>query len=218
MAERDGLSADAPFTDADQQRRAAALGTWVFLLTEALLFAALFAVYAVVRLRHGEAFTSAARSLDLVLGTANTAILLTSSLFVAVGERRVRETGEPRACVAWFALASALGGVFLAVKGFEYAKHLAAGSSRSGTGDGGARGLFDALYFLLTGVHALHLLIGVILLLVLLARAVRRERAGGREATPSGSNAVVVAALYWHFVDAVWVFLFALLYLPGRSG
>lgn len=162
--------------------RTVKLGMWVFLASESLLFAGLFAVFAAYRHQHAAAF-AAARP-DVVLGSINTYILLTSSLTVALAPKRPR---------VFLALTIALGGAFLAIKGVEYGHHLAEGIPP-------AQHLYFVLYFLMTGLHALHVIAGMCVLAVLWWR-------------PQNPTALECGALYWHLVDLVWVFLWPVLYL-----
>jgi cytochrome c oxidase subunit 3 len=203
------------FESAAQQREAAMLGMWIFLCTEILLFGALFLAYTVYRLQNPEAFDEATRHTLIVLGSINTAILLISSFFVAVavhlapsGRRR------PLALLLW--TGALLGVLFLVVKGFEYHHEIADGLF-PGPGfhfPGHAPReveMFFVLYFTMTGLHALHVAIGV-LLLAGYGVAALLVRDPSRLAT-----AIDLTGLYWHFVDLVWVFLFPLFYLAGRQ-
>lgn len=212
--------ADAPlahqFQERRQQEETAELGTWTFLLTEILLFAALFAGYVTYRTIHPAAFEAGARQLDVVLGTTNTAVLLVSSFFMAVAVHQVHHGRNRPAAVALGATAL-LGAIFLAIKFHEYDLKVQAGHF-PGPGftplpdvDDGAARIFFSFYFVMTGWHALHLLIGVVAVLVVLVRTLR-----GRNG-PHDSVLPAMVGLYWHFVDVLWVFLFPLLYLPGRS-
>ncbi|MGE5470517.1 MAG: cytochrome c oxidase subunit 3 [Bacteroidota bacterium] len=200
------------FVAAWQQERAATLGMWVFLATELMFFGPLFFGYWYGRLHYPEAFAAASRHTDMVLGTINTAILLTSSLLMANAVEAL-EIGKARAA-RWILFAvAALGGAFLAVKGLEYrhewTEHLFPGLG-SRLDPGGQ--FFFLLYFAMTGLHALHLLIGVVIVLVF---AIGLSRATSTLAEP---ERLKVAGLYWHFVDSVWIFLYPILYLVGRGG
>jgi len=208
-------SAIAPqFEDAAQQRSAALLGMWLFLATEILFFGALFLSYTVYRLRTPEAFHSASEHTLIVMGTLNTAVLLLSSgtmvLAVRAGELRQRLM-----TAGLLAVTAALGATFLVVKGFEYVGEIHEGlfpgsQFRFAGGDPVGARMFFYLYFLMTGVHALHVFIGIVLLGIFTLRALLTRRLE-RMAT-----ALDLLGLYWHFVDIVWVFLFPLLYLAGR--
>ena len=199
------------FDDAAQQRGAATLGMWVFLATEVLFFGGMFLVYTVYRVLNPEAFARASRVQNIVLGGINTAVLLTSSLTMALAVHAARR-GERRKTVLSLAATMVLGLAFLAVKGAEYAEkfslHLVPGIDFRYAGtDAGAAQMYFILYFLLTGFHALHLAIGIGVLTVLAARS------AGRDSPAAYSNPVEVAGLYWHFVDIVWIFLYPLIYL-----
>ncbi|ACA20102.1 cytochrome c oxidase subunit III [Methylobacterium sp. 4-46] len=204
-----------PWSDLGRQRRGATFGIWLFLASETLFFGALLLTYAVMRIAHPEAFAAAGRETNLALGTANTAILLTSSLTMAVASQAAKaEEDLRRLVVACLAVTAALGLAFVAVKGVEYREDiekslvpgphfpLAAAPAQ----------IFFALYWLMTGVHALHLSVGIALVgrLALLGWRGRLELRGSPE--------VEVTALYWHLVDVVWIVLYPVFYLPGRSG
>src|SRR5690348_4718680 len=204
------------FVDLRQQHDVAQLGIWVFLATEVLFFGGLILAYCVYRSAYPAAFAEAARHTKIVIGTANTALLLTSSFLVAwaVSATRLRES-RFAALLLWGA--AVLGLVFVALKGVEYSReyqeHLLPGF---GFDFPGAQAhqvhLFFAFYIVATGLHAVHVAVGIVVLLIVGLRA--RERAY----SDVYNSPVVVAGLYWHFVDLVWIFLFALIYLPGRSG
>ena len=198
-----------PWSTPERQRVAVQFGVWAFLTTETLFFGGLFLVYAVARYRHPAGFVAGARETELLLGAVNTAILLTSSLTMAVAERATREALIPLAR-AMFAATGLLGAAFLAVKGFEYhsdiTKHLLPGAAFPRHQTGAAQ--FWAFYWTATGIHACHLAIGlgVVGRMLLIPHAELAARGTAAEGS----------ALYWHFVDLVWVLLFALLYLVGR--
>lgn len=199
-----------PWEEIERQRVATQFGMWAFLATETLFFGAIFMVYTVARLFDEPGFTTGARETDIVFGTVNTAILLTSSLTMAVGERAVRE-GLARLGRWMFAATIACGLAFLVVKGFEYHsdidKHLIPGPGfRLGTIKGA--GQFWAFYWTATVVHACHLTIGLGVVARLLL--IPREQLARRSTTAEGT------ALYWHLIDVVWLFLYPLLYLVGR--
>jgi cytochrome c oxidase subunit III len=202
------------FDDAGQAHEASALGMWVFLVTEILFFGGVFTVYVVYRTAFPTAFAHGSNHLDLVLGAVNTAVLIGSSLTMALAVHAAR-LGSRRAQLLCLTLTILLGGAFLTIKGFEYAHKFHAGlvpgaHFRWDGPDAGHVEMFYCLYFAMTGLHALHMVIGVGVLLVLLLMA-RRGRFDGSYYTP-----VELTGLYWHFVDIVWIFLFPLLYLIGR--
>jgi cytochrome c oxidase subunit III len=197
-----------------RQRDAGKFGIWVFLASEVLFFGALILTYAVCRVEHPQAFAAAGRETNIFFGTLNTAILLTSSLTMAVASQAAA-SGEPfrKLVLSCLLATAALGLAFLVVKGFEYKedieKHLVPGAHFA-LKQAGAQ-LFYGLYWLVTGVHALHLTIGIALVLRLALTGFRR-RLQLRE-----NPEIEVTGLYWHLVDIVWIFLYPLIYLPGRS-
>ena len=202
----------APYADLQEQGHAALVGMWLFVASEALLFGTLFVAYADLRARYPDAFVEAAGRLHHGLGTANTAILLTSSLFAALAVH-AGEAGRRRGAAAWLWSGAALGTLFLGLKLFEWSleagEHLVPGAGFAGHEFSDPRGAetFFGVYFVSTGLHALHVLVGVVLLVVLALRA----RSGWCVA-PFGHR-LLAGSLYWHLVDLVWVFLFPLLYL-----
>lgn len=202
-----------PYAEPDQQRAAAFLGMYVFLGSELMLFGGLFAALSLYRVDHPAAAAEAASHLKLWLGTANTAVLLTSSLFVALAVAFARAAGRSgsgrRVSAAWLLAAAALGVVFLGIKGLEYHQEYVEGLMPSAGPPSplGARApnLFIDLYFVATGLHAVHLTIGIGALSAVAIRQLTR---------PDASTIVVeMTGLYWHLVDVVWLFLLPLLYL-----
>lgn len=202
------------FEDAAQQREAATLGMWVFLATEVLFFGAMFLGYTVYRLKYPEIFQLASEHTLVAVGTINTGVLLLSS-FTMVLAVRAAEFRHRIALITFLTVTALLGTTFLVIKGFEYAHEIHEGLFPGShfhftEGDPLAARMFFYLYFLMTGVHALHVTIGVILLVIFALRAMltlKLERL---------STAVDLLGLYWHFVDIVWVFLFPLIYLVDR--
>jgi len=205
------------FDSLDQQREAAALGMWVFLVTEVLFFGGLFTAYVVYRWSWAADFARASRRLDVTLGTVNTAVLIASSLTMALAVRAA-QLGRRRGVVGFLLGTMGLGSVFLGIKLLEYShkahEHLFPGPGFrfEGAADLRPAELFFSLYFAMTGLHALHMIVGIGVLGALLWPAAR-----GRF-TAASHNWVEGAGLYWHFVDLVWIFLFPLLYLVGRHG
>lgn len=202
------------FDDAEQQFEASVLGMWVFLLTEVMFFGGVLTAYAIYFLSFTQAFEDASNHLSLSLGALNTVVLLTSSFTMARAVHAAQ--AESSAMQAkWLFRTLVLGGVFLVVKAFEYrskfVEALVPGDSFGFDGPHAAQHeLFMSFYFTLTGLHALHMVIGMGLLLVLWWMA-RRGRFDSGYFTP-----VEMTGLYWHFVDLVWIFLFPMLYLLGR--
>jgi cytochrome c oxidase subunit III len=202
------------FDTMDQQREASSFGMWVFLVTEILFFGGLFLAYTVYRHTYSRAFAEASRHLDITLGTFNTAVLIVSSLTMALAVFSAA-TGRRKAIVAFLLVTMALGAVFLGVKAVEYSHkfhdHLVPGPSFHFPGpDARPAEIFFSLYFTMTGLHAVHMIVGIGLLTTLVLQA-RKGRY-----TPEYYTPVEVCGLYWHFVDIVWIFLFPLLYLIGR--
>jgi cytochrome c oxidase subunit 3 len=175
---------------------------WAFLATEVLFFGPLFFGYVHGRLSAGEAFVSGSHHMHIVLGTLNTAILMTSSLTMALA---VRSAKEGKAIRAWLVVTALLGLAFIGIKAFEYVSEWPEAVQAQG---GEAR--FYFLYYAMTGLHALHLVIGSALVGWLAWQA---KRFGAARYTP-----VEVTGLYWHFVDVVWVFLYPMFYLLERYG
>ncbi len=200
-----------PWDSLARQRGAVSLGVWAFLASEVLFFGALFLGYAVYRHAYPAAFVSAARHTDIVYGTVNTVILMTSSLTMAVAARAA-EGGIRRTAIVCLLATLALGAAFLAVKGFEYRDDIAKGlvpGPHFALQPSQAQ-IFWAFYWVMTGVHAFHLTIGigvVSTITYLLARGRVTSKSPMFEAT----------ALYWHLVDVIWVGLVPLLYLIGRN-
>lgn len=202
-----------PWEYFERQRDAGKFGIWVFLASEILFFGALMLTYAVCRMEHPDAFAAAGRETNIWYGTINTAVLLTSSLTMAIASQAAA-TGQHfrRLVLGCLASTAALGLTFMVVKGFEYKedidKHLVPGAEfalhESGTQ------LFYGFYWLVTGVHAIHLTIGIVLV-------VRLALLGYLKKLQLDQNPEIeVTALYWHLVDIIWIFLYPLIYLPGR--
>jgi cytochrome c oxidase subunit 3 len=196
----------------EQQAHAARLGMWVFLASEMLLFAGLFALFATYRVRYPESFAEGVRAGKKTLGSLNTGVLLASSFLIARAVHAVRD-GELSVAARRVLGTIALGGVFLAVKAAEYAAHFREGIYPGGAGsffavhtDPGLP-LFWTLYFFMTGLHAVHVLAGM----VLLATTLLGMRRGRIQA--SAPQRIEVAGVYWHLIDVVWIFLWPLFYL-----
>jgi cytochrome c oxidase subunit 3 len=203
------------FDNAAQQQQAGTFGLWIFLATELMFFGPLFFGYVYGRTHEAAGFAQASRHTDVVLGTINTAVLLTSSLAMAAAVE-ARNTGATKLAQWLLLLTAVLGIFFLAIKGVEYRnewrEHLFPGAAFSFQ-DEYARAVeyFFFLYFVMTGLHALHLAIGIGIVCVYAWKL----RASST-AFASGEH-MELAGLYWHFVDSVWIFLYPILYLVGRS-
>jgi len=179
----------------------ARMGIWVFLATEVLLFGGLFMSYTVFRVKYPELFHSEHLKLNRVLGAVNTVVLISSSAFVAVGVEAIKR-GRVRLLRVCLFMTTLLAGVFLVIKYFEWTADFAEGLY-PGTN------IFFSLYFMLTGLHGLHVLAGMSALVVMFVLT-GRGRFSASYHTP-----VEVVGIYWHFVDLVWIYLFPLLYLIG---
>lgn len=197
-----------------QQSETAQLGMWVFLATEVLFFGGIMLAYQVYRTTYPAAFAAAMAKSVIVIGVLNTAILLTSSLTMALAVHWTA-IGQPRRATVSLLVTAGLGIAFLVLKGLEYyidyQDHVVPrlGFQMPGVQRGAAE-LFWLFYFYATGLHALHLTIGVVVILVMTVHSARRAF------TPRSYNRLEVAGLYWSFIDIVWVFLFALIYPIGR--
>jgi cytochrome c oxidase subunit 3 len=212
------------FESLAQQKAAASLGMWVFIVQEIMFFGGLFGTYAVYRHLYYEAFQDASHHLDWKLGAVNTAVLICSSLTMALGVHAAA-LGKGRATAGWLLATILLGTVFLGVKVVEYGEkfehHLVPGEAFHyvahdlaaedvDAGLGTHAQIYFSLYFAMTGLHALHMIIGIPILAFLAFRA--WHGAYG----PMWHTPVEMTGLYWHFVDIIWIFLFPLLYLIGH--
>jgi cytochrome c oxidase subunit 3 len=218
------------FDDLDQQREASTFGMWVFLCTEILFFGGLFTAYVIYRQRFHGVFAQASHELNVTLGATNTAVLICSSLTMALSIWAA-QIGKRKLTVLFLLITMALGLTFLGIKTVEYSEkgvpfgidalthltkhHLVPGPSFHYPCPPGEpchpeqAEVFFSLYFCMTGLHALHMVVGVGLLSYLLVPSWR-----GRF-TAEWHNPLECIGLYWHFVDIVWIFLFPLLYLIG---
>ena len=212
------LALRVQFDTEAQQKDASTLGMWIFLITEIMFFGGMFAVYTVYRSWYPDVFAIASSSLNEIIGAANTAVLLLSS-FTMVLAVRAGQLGQQKMIVIFLILTLLFGGVFLGVKAYEwnekFEEHHIPGQATFhldgvSPADQGHAQLFFSLYFGMTGLHALHMVIGVGLLLTLILQA-RRGKFSASYYTP-----VDMTGLYWHFVDIIWIFLFPLLYLIDR--
>lgn len=205
------------FHDMEQQRAAAKMGTWLFLGQELLFFGGIFMAYIFLRYSYPLMMLESSHHLDVVLGTTNTVVLLTSSLTMVLGVRAAK-LGDNKAVTRWVVLTILLACTFLVIKGFEYNAKFAHGLLPANFWDGDVTGvslqagqpgpwLFFGLYFGATGLHAIHVIIGIGLLIWVALRSSRNE-------FDSEHYAVVDnVGLYWHLVDLIWIFLFPLFYL-----
>jgi len=202
------------FEDLEQQHEAASLGMWIFLATEVMFFGGIFAGYAIYRNLYLPGFEAGSHMLNVTIGAVNTAVLICSSLTMALAVRAA-QMGKRNALVTFLILTIALGLAFVIIKltlewRHDYLEGFAPGLNFTFAGaNAKSVELFFCFYFIMTGVHALHMVIGVGVLGVLLIQAWKGHFG------PDHFNAVEGAGLYWHFVDIVWIFLFPLLYLIG---
>ncbi|MSO49025.1 MAG: cytochrome c oxidase subunit 3 family protein [Acidobacteria bacterium] len=200
------------FFNMGQQLEASVLGMWVFLVTEVMFFGGLFMAYILYRSMYPDAWLAGSHELNEMLGGINTVVLIFSSLTMALAVRAA-QVGSWMGQVVNLILTIIFGTIFLVVKYFEYAAkfehHLVPGPYFDPARDP-AQQLYFSLYFMMTGIHALHMVVGIVLMLIILRMAWK----GRFSAEYYGP--VEVSGLYWHFVDIVWIFLFPLLYLIGK--
>ncbi len=209
------------FADMEQQQETSTFGMWMFLLTEIMFFGGLFCAYLVYRASYYQAFVEGSQKMNIWLGTANTAVLICSSLTMALGVRAA-QTGK-RTLMVFLLLVTILFGLgFLGIKGIEYHEHWE-NHEFPGTNfhfqtidkqpptDPQHTEIYFSLYWAMTGLHALHMVIGVGLVSWIVIAGLRRAY------TPSYFTPVEIVGLYWHFVDLVWIYLFPLLYLISKK-
>ncbi len=201
------------FSTVEQQRDSAKLGMWIFLLTEILLFGGLFCAYSVYRAWHPDMFYNAHKFLNVQLGTLNTVVLITSSLTMALSIRFIQVNDKKKA-ILFLISTLVFASVFLIVKYFEYSHkfHLGQlpGKYYTFTGvEGSNPHIFFSIYFVMTGLHGIHIIAGIIVLVWVLVKMINNNFSA-EYYTP-----VEMAGLYWHLVDLVWIYLFPLLYLIG---
>jgi cytochrome c oxidase subunit 3 len=199
--------------DAKTAYEACKFGMWLFLATEVLLFGGLFAAFALYRWMYLKEFHEASLELNRLLGATNTVVLLLSSFFAAIAVDAAQKGNNRR--VAWYFITTiALGFVFLVIKYFEYSHKYHVGLFPDFGGPHGVEAAryktFFGLYYCMTGLHGLHVIIGMLLMWWYGVRPALRNRFSARYYTP-----VEVTALYWHLVDLIWIYLFPLLYLVG---
>jgi cytochrome c oxidase subunit 3 len=211
------------FDNLEQQHASERLGMWMFLATEVLFFSGLFGSYTVYRMLYPTEFEVASQHLNRVFATVNTVLLVTSSLTMTFAIRSAK-LGERKGLIWNLLITAALGTAFMVVKGFEYAQDFEEGlvpgtyfSSALKTElgneglDQGKVQLFLCFYYIMTGIHGIHLIIGIGCVLWLVWEASQGN------IPPENYSTVDVVSLYWHLVDAIWLFLMPLLYLAGGS-
>ena len=185
----------------EQGLQTAKLGIWAFLATEVLLFGGLFTAYTVFRIGEPQMFHTEYQKLNRLFGAVNTVVLICSSLTVALGIAAIRQ-GKQRMLKVCLFLTLLLAATFLGVKYAEYSEHFAAGQFPSTNN-------FFSLYYMMTGLHAIHVFAGMCALTTMLVLSFRRKFSAEYH------SPVEITGLYWHFVDLVWIYLFPLLYLIG---
>ncbi len=205
------------FDSLEQQLYASTFGMWVFLVTEVLFFGGMFMAYILYRIWYPDMFVAASHHLSIPLGTFNTAVLIGSSLTMAYAVNAAQRGAKPREQVMWLVGTMILGAIFLGVKVIEYADkfghHLVPGPNFhfdkpefQQTAQ-----IYYSLYFSLTGLHATHMIVGMVIMAIIARMAAKGEF------TPEWYTPVEIMGLYWHFVDLIWIFLFPLLYLIGGA-
>ena len=201
------------FADAEQQRESAKMGMWIFLLTEILLFGGLFVAYGIFRAWYPDMFYNAHKFLDVTLGTINTVVLITSSLTMALAIRSMQVNKKGQTIIhLLLTLVFAL--TFLIIKYFEYSHKIELGQLPGkyytfvGV-EGTNPHIFFSVYFAMTGLHGIHVFLGMVTILWMLRRTIKNNFSS-EYYTP-----LEMTGLYWHLVDMIWIFLFPLLYLIG---
>ena len=211
------LAVREQFDTASQQKNASTLGMWVFLFTEIMFFGGMFLAYTAYRSWYPNVFGAASRTLNATIGAINTAVLLCSS-YTMVLAVRAGQLGRRKTIMLFLVLTIILGFVFLGIKGYEwwekFEEHHVPGASfhLEGTPLQGQAQLFFSLYFAMTGLHALHMVVGVGIMSYLLYQTYVGKY------TAEYYTPIDVGGLYWHFVDIIWIYLFPLLYLIDRHG
>jgi cytochrome c oxidase subunit 3 len=201
------------FSTPDQQRQTASVGMWIFLITEVMLFGGLFMAYTVYRMSNPPAFDAGSAHMEIWLGSINTAVLICSSFTMALAVWSA-EMGNQRLLGVFLLVTMIIGAVFLGIKFTEYylhyQDHKVPGLWFEYHGAHAAKvEMFFVFYFIMTGLHALHMTIGLGVLSVLLFRTLIGTFSAQYH------TAIDLGGLYWHFIDIVWVFLYAIFYIPG---
>lgn len=213
MSEPATLELREQFATPEQQRETASIGMWVFLITEVMLFGGLFTAFTVYRLSHPMAFDAGSAHMEFLLGGINTAVLICSSYTMALAIHSAA-TGKEQRVVLFLLATMVIGAVFLGIKFTEYYLHFQDHKAPALWFDySGPQApyvqMFFVFYFLMTGLHALHMTVGIGILSVLLFRTLLGSFSA-EYYTP-----LELGGLYWHFIDIVWVFLYAIFYIPG---
>jgi cytochrome c oxidase subunit III len=213
LSEAATLALREQFATPAQQRETASIGMWIFIVSEMMIFSALFVAFAVYRLTSPHPFDLGSGEMELTLGTINTILLVCSSFTMALAVYNA-ESGNQRWLVLFLLITMFIGCLFVGIKLTEYYDHFRdhkvpalwfhyAGSSA------GKVQMFFVFYFIMTGLHVIHLLVGLGLLLVMVIRSL----AGAF--TPEYHTPILMTGVYWSFVDVIWVFLYAIFYVPG---
>ena len=199
------------FADMEQQQQAATMGMWVFLITEIMFFGGMFLAYMVYRYMYYAAFVAGSQAMDFWYGTINTIVLICSSLTMALAVR-ASQVGQRKALVALLIVTMLFGCAFMGIKAIEYTSHfhehqLPGRFYRFEAVQLPGASMYWSLYFLMTGLHGLHVLVGMTVLSVILYRTIHGYYSSHYYL------GIELAGLYWHLVDLIWIFLFPLLYL-----
>lgn len=215
MSESATLACREQYATPRQQRETSSIGMWVFLANEVMMFGALFVAYTVYRASHPQAFAAGSADMNILLGSINTAILLTSSLTLAFAEHSA-QAGNQRLLSLFLVLTMLIGLVFLGFKFTEYYQHFQEHKApgvwfNDSSPYASGIQMFFVFYYLMTGLHAVHMIIGLGILSVLLFRTVLGTF------TAEYHTPIMFGGLYWHFVDIIWIFLYAIFYLPGLN-
>lgn len=202
------------FESLGAQKEAATFGMWVFLATEVLFFGGLFLTYSVYRMWYPAAFAAGSRELNIALGTINTATLITSSLTMVLAVHAA-ETGNRKQLLLFIIVTMVLGLVFLGIKADEYYEkfvdhHVPGPNFQFEAQYFRNAQIFFSMYFIMTGLHAVHMIIGLGVMTWMLVWA------WNGTITKEYHSPIEIAGLYWHFVDIIWIWLYPLLYLIGR--
>jgi cytochrome c oxidase subunit 3 len=213
LSELATLACREHFSTPEQQLETSSVGMWVFLASEVMMFGALFMAYTVYRMSHPRAFDEGSADMNILLGSVNTAILLTSSLMLAFAEYSSR-AGSQRLLRLFLLLTMLLGLLFLGFKFDEYYQHFQEHKApgiwfNDSSPYASSIQMFFVFYYIMTGLHAVHMIIGLGILSVVLIRSFLGTF------TTEYNTPIRFAGLYWHFVDIIWIFLYAIFYLPG---
>jgi len=213
LSEAVSLALREQFATPTQQRETASIGMWIFVVSETMLFGALFVAFAVYRLSNPHAFDIGSGEMELTLGSINTVLLICSSLTMALAVYSA-ESGRQGWLVLFLLLTILLGCLFLGIKFTEYYDHFLDRKAPSlwfeyrGPGAPHVQ-MFFVFYFILTALHVIHLIVGLLLLLLMVIRSLARTF------SPAYHTPILMTGVYWSFVDVIWVFLYAIFYVPG---